>query len=253
MISKTENEIKNLRTGGKLLARVLRELSAMVEPGITTASLDIAAEKIIREGGGVPAFLNYLPEGGAYPFPATLCISLNDEVVHGIPSTERVLKNGDMISLDLGLSYNGYFVDSARTLCVGEGDATAQKLIEATKEATMAGIKAARVGNRVGDIGAAIEEVAKKYHFEVVEDLGGHAVGKEVHETPYIPNEGVPGTGPKLQEGLVIAIEPMLAEGKGAITLMEDEWTYRMRDKKRCAHVEHTIIITKKGPEILTA
>jgi methionyl aminopeptidase len=158
-----------------------------------------------------------------------------------------------MVSLDLGLSYNGYFSDSAVTLCVGACDEVAQKLITATKEATMAGIKAARVGNRIGDIGAAIEAVAKKYHFAVVEDLGGHALGKEVHEKPYIPNEGTAGTGQKLQEGLVIAIEPMLAEGKGAITLMEDEWTYRMRDKKRCAHVEHTIIITNKCPEILTA
>jgi methionyl aminopeptidase len=253
VIAKTENEIKNLRAGGKLLGHVLRELSALVAPGVTTASLDLAAEKMIREGGGMPAFLNYLPDGAAYPYPATLCVSINEEVVHGIPSVDRILKNGDMVSLDLGLSYNGYFVDSARTLCVGEGDATAKKLIEATKEATMAGIKTARVGNRVGDIGAAIEEVAKKYHFAVVEDLGGHAVGKAVHEHPYIPNEGVPGTGERLSEGLVIAIEPMLAEGKGAITLMEDEWTYRMRDKKRCAHVEHTIIITKKGPEILTA
>jgi methionyl aminopeptidase len=253
VIAKTEHEIKNLRTGGKLLAHVLRELSVMVLPGITTTSLDVAAEKIIREGGGVPAFLQYLPDGAAYPFPATLCVSINEEVVHGIPSEGRVLKAGDMVSLDLGLSYNGYFVDSAVTVCVGTCDEVAEKLIKATKEATMAGIKAARVGNRIGDIGSAIEAVAKKYHFAVVEDLGGHALGKEVHEKPYIPNEGVAGMGQKLPEGLVIAIEPMLAEGKGAITLMEDEWTYRMRDKKRCAHVEHTIIITNKGPEILTA
>jgi methionyl aminopeptidase len=253
MIAKTESEIKNLRAGGKLLAKVLRELSKLVAPGVTTASLDLAAEKIIREGGGVPAFLDYQPEGAAYPYPATLCVSLNDEVVHGIPKEETVLKNGDMVSLDLGLSYNGYFVDSAITVCVGECDAMAKKLIDATKEATMAGIKAAQVGGHVGDIGAAVERVAQKYHFAIVEDLGGHALGKEVHEKPYIPNEGVAGTGQKLSEGLVIAIEPMLAEGKGGITLMKDEWTYRMRDKKRCAHVEHTIILTKKGPEILTA
>jgi len=253
VIAKTENEIKNLRTGGKLLAQVLRELSNMVRVGLTTAELDLAAEKMIRGGGGVPAFLNYQPEGAAYPYPATLCVSLNEEVVHGIPKEETVLQNGDMVSLDLGLSYNGYFVDSAVTVCVGECDAAAKKLIEATKEATMAGIKAARVGGHVGDIGAAVERVAQKYNFAIVEDLGGHALGKAVHEKPFIPNEGKEGDGPKLLEGLVIAIEPMLAEGKGGITLMEDEWTYRMRDHKRCAHVEHTVLLTKNGPEILTA
>ncbi|MGC9602654.1 MAG: type I methionyl aminopeptidase [Minisyncoccia bacterium] len=252
MIAKTEQEINNLRLGGKLLSHALRELSARAVPGVTTASLDVAAEKIIREGGGMPAFLNYLPDGAAYPFPATLCVSINEEVVHGIPSAERVLKGGDMVSLDLGLSYNGYFVDSAVTVCVGVCDEVAYKLIKATKEAMTAGIKAARMGARIGDISAAIEAVAQKYNFAVVKDLGGHAVGKAVHEKPYIPNEGTAGTGQKLPEGLVIAIEPMFAEGNGAITLMKDEWTYCMRDKKRCAHVEHTIIITNKGPEILT-
>lgn len=157
------------------------------------------------------------------------------------------------MTLDLGLSYNGYFVDSAVTVCVGEETPEAHKLIKATEEACMAAIKAAQVGGHIGDIGAAVEVVAKKYNLAIVEDLGGHAVGKSVHEKPFIANEGERGTGPKLLEGMVLAIEPMLAEGKGAITLAEDEWTYVMRDGSRAAHSEHTVLLTKNGPEILTA
>jgi methionyl aminopeptidase len=253
MIAKTEDEIKNLWAAGKILAQVLTEVAALVKPGVSTAELDLAADAAIKTKGAVPAFLGYKPEGATYPYPATLCISINDEVVHGIPSAERILKEGDIISLDEGLSYNGFFVDSAITVGVGSVDAKAKKLLQANREALDAALAAAQVGAHIGDIGAAVERVAKKYNLGVVEDLGGHAVGKSVHEKPFIPNEGKDGAGEEIKLGMVLAIEPMLCEGKGAISLDKDEWTYRMCDGKRAAHFEHTVLITKDGPEILTA
>ncbi len=252
MIAKTQEQIDALRVAGRALAEVLRDLSALVAPGVTTAALDIVAEEGVRNRGCTPAFLGYKPDGASRPFPAVLCVSINDEVVHGIPSQNRVLEEGDTISLDLGLSYQGYFVDSAVTVCVGECDAAAKKLLEATREALGAAIKAAKVGGRLGDIGAAVEEVATRTKFAIVEDLGGHAVGKAVHEKPFIANFGKAGTGEKIVEGMVLALEPMFAEGKGAIILSEDEWTYKMHDGGRAAHFEHTILVTKDGPEILT-
>ena len=252
MIAKTEDEIKNLRIAGKILAEVIASVAKLVKPGVSTAELDLAAEKMIRDKGAVPAFLGYKPEGASYPYPATLCVAINDEVVHGIPAEDRILKEGDIISLDEGLSYNGYFVDHAVTVCVGKGDEKAKKLLQANHEALEAAIDAAKVGGHIGDIGAAVERVAKKYNVAVVQDLGGHAVGKAVHEKPFVPNEGNEGEGEKLVEGLVIAIEPMFAEGKGAIKLDKDEWTYRMRDGSRASHFEHTVLLTKNGPEILT-
>ncbi|MDB5224462.1 MAG: methionine aminopeptidase methionyl aminopeptidase [Candidatus Adlerbacteria bacterium] len=252
MIATDPQDIQNLRDGGKVLAGALRTAAALVAPGVTTAELDLAAEKYIRDNGGVPAFLGYTPDGMKSAYPAVLCVSINNEVVHGIPRDTIVLEEGDIVSLDLGLSFNGLFVDSAITMGVGEVDDTARKLMAATVEATHAAIKAATVGNKTGDIGAAIEDVAHRTGFSCVEDLGGHGVGKAVHEKPYIPNEGPAGIGEKIVEGMVLAIEPMLAEGKGAIVLAPDQWTYAMRDGKRAAHVEHTVLITKDGPEILT-
>lgn len=252
MIAKTEEEINNLRTAGKALAEVLRELSAQVRPGIATSTLDLAAEEAIRTRGCKPAFLGYKPEGARRPFPAVLCVSINEEIVHGIPSQERVLQEGDIVTLDLGLSYQGYFVDSAVTVCVGECEATDKKLIEATREALGAQIAAAKAGGRLGDLGAAVEVVAKRTKFAIVEDLGGHAVGKAVHEKPYIANFGKAGTGEKIVEGMVLALEPMLTEGSSQIVLEADDWTYRTADNSRAAHFEHTILVTKDGPEILT-
>ncbi len=252
MIAKTTEEINNLKTAGHALAEVLYELSEQVKPGISTAALDLLAEEGIRRRGCKPAFLGYKPEGMKRPFPAVLCVSINDEVVHGIPSQTRVLEEGDIVSLDLGLSYQGYFVDSATTVCVGECDKEAKKLLEATKEALGAAINAAKVGNHVGDIGRAVEKVAERTSLAIVEDLGGHAVGKAVHEKPFIANFGNAGEGEKIVEGLVLAIEPMFAEGKGSIVLLSDDWTYKMRDHSRAAHFEHTILVTKDGPEILT-
>ncbi len=253
MIATTEDEIQNLRKAGKLLADTLRLLVKESKVGTTAAELDLLAEKEIRAGGGVPSFLDYLPQGASYPYPAALCVSINDEIVHGIPTESRKFNDGDIVSLDLGLSYNKLYVDSAVTIVVGEGDEAAHTLIDATKKATMAGIKAAVVGGHIGDIGAAVEAVAKKGKFGIVEDLGGHAVGKAVHEKPFIANFGKKGTGEKIVEGMVLAIEPMLTEGEGNIIVDEDDWTYRTEDGSRAAHIEHTILVTKDGPEILTA
>ncbi|MES2203030.1 MAG: type I methionyl aminopeptidase [Patescibacteria group bacterium] len=251
MIAK-EKDFADLRKAGKMLAHVLRELVVMTKVGVTTAELDLAAERMIKEFDAVPVFLGYKPEGSPTPYPASLCVSINDEVVHGIPHETVVIQDGDVVSLDLGLSYNGYFVDAARTVAVGEVDSAAQLLLIATKEALDAAIKAAKVGGYTGDIGAATVEVATKYKLGIVEDLGGHAVGRAVHEKPFIANDGVAGEGDKLLEGHVLAIEPMLCEGRGAIILDRDQWTYRMEDGKRAAHFEDTVILTKNGPEILT-
>ncbi len=253
MIVSTTEEIENLRKAGKILAGALRHVASMVKPGVTTAALDLAAEKYIRDLGGEPAFLNYKQDGSAYPFPASLCVSINDEVVHGIPSERRVLEEGDMVMLDLGVSYNGYFSDAAITVFAGEGDASGKKLVEATKEALKAAIKIIKPGVRVGDIGAAIQAVAKKYNFAVVEDLGGHALGLVPHEKPYIGNVGTAGKGEVLPQGMVIAVEPIFTEGKGDIELESDQWTYRTADGSRSAETEHTILITQGGCEVLTA
>jgi methionyl aminopeptidase len=253
MIAKTEDEIKNLRKSGKILADALRHVATLVKPGVTTAALDLAAENFIRKAGALPAFLNYKQEGSVYPFPAVLCVSINDEVVHGIPSETRIVQEGDMVMLDLGVSYNGYFSDAAITVFAGEGDAAGKKLVEATQEALKAAIKIIKPGVRVGDIGAVIQAVAKKYKFAVVEELGGHSLGKVPHEKPYIGNVGTAGKGEVLPEGLVIAVEPIFTEGKADIELDADEWTYRTADGSRSAETEHTILITKNGCEVLTA
>ncbi len=253
MIATTKKEIEGIRIAGRYLAEVLGELSKMVQPGISTAALDIAAENAIHARGAVPVFLGYRPDGAAHPFPAVLCVSVNEEIVHGIPREERLLEEGDIVSIDLGLSFEGYFVDSAVTVPVGEISAEDEELLLATKEALDASIAAAVVGGHLGDIGAAVEVVAKRRKFSIVEDLGGHAVGKAVHEQPFIANFGKKGAGEKIVEGMVLALEPMFSEGSPRIVLdEEDEWTYRTADGSRAAHFEHTIIVTKDGPEIVT-
>ena len=253
MIATTPEEIKALRAGGKILAGVLADVAALCKEGISTAELDLACAHAIRARGASPAFLNYQPDGASYPFPASLCVALNDEVVHGIPNEKTILRKGDLLTIDAGLSYQGYFVDAARTLCIGVCDESAHKLIAATKEALQGAIAAARVGAHIGDIGAVVAGIANKYNFGVVKDLGGHGVGSSVHEKPFIANEGRRGEGERIVAGMVLAIEPMLAEGKGNIVLDEDEWTYRMRDGKRAAHFEDTVLITEGGAETLTA
>lgn len=253
MIATTPEQIKALRAAGKILAGVLADVAALAKEGVSTAELDLACEHAIRARGAVPAFLDYQPDGASYPFPASLCVALNDEVVHGIPNEKRILRRGDILTIDAGLSYQGYFVDAARTVCIGECDQGAHKLIAAAKEALQGAIAAARPGAHTGDIGAVVAGIAGKYNLDVVRDLGGHGVGTTPHEKPYIPNEGRRGEGEELVAGMVLAVEPILAEGKGDIVLDEDEWTYRTEDGKRAVHVEETILITEGGAEVLTA
>ena len=252
MIVKTDEERKILREGGRRLARVLDEVANAVKPGISTKELDVLAYKLIREGGDSPAFLNYQPEGAKFPYPASLCVSVNDEVVHGIPSPERILKEGDTVSLDLGLKHRNLFTDMAITVPVGNVDAEARRLLKATREALEKGISAARIGNRVGDVSFAIESFVRPHGYGIVEVLSGHGVGRKIHEDPYVPNFGKPGTGPKLEVRMVIAIEPMINLGTKNVILEKDGYTFRTADGKKSAHFEHTILITESGPEILT-
>ena len=249
---KTAKEIEQLREGGQRHARILKHLAAMVKPGVTGAALDKEALRLIREGGDKSAFLNYRPEGASWPYPSTICLSINDEVVHGIP-IDRVLQDGDIASIDLGLIHEKLVTDAAITVAVGAISGEMEKLLKATKEALHAGIEKAQVGNRIGDIGAAIEAVAHRYKYGIAEGLAGHGVGYAVHEDPYVPNSGEVGEGMLLKPGLVIAIEPMLVTGKGAVTLDDDGYTFRTADGGRAAHFEHTIVITAEGPLILTA
>lgn len=252
MIVQTQEDIDQLRISGKILAEVLKECIQMVKPGITTAVLDIAAEKGIRDRGGVPAFLNYKPKGAAFPYPAALCVTINNEVAHGIPSEERVIEEGDIVSLDLGVSYNGYVTDAALACIAGEGDEDSKRLLEAARETLNVAVATMKAGVHAEDAGAAVEIVAKKYKVAIVEDLGGHGVGKSVHEKPYISNVGTKGKGEILSAGQVLALEPHLTLGKGDIVLEDDQWTYSTADGSRAAHFEQTILLTEDGCEILT-
>ena len=222
-----------------------------VKPGVTTEELDALAEKLMRETGDEPAFLHYTPEGMSHAYPGTLCVSVNDEIVHGIKSN-RVLLEGDIISIDTGVNHKGLFTDSALTVAVGKTDSIAQKLINATEGALRVGIEASRAGNTIGDIGYAIEKYVKEQGFVVVEELGGHGVGYCQHEEPHISNYGTRGQGMKLKPGMVIALEPIVNEGTRYIKLMPDHYTYVTRDHKRSAHFEHTILITDGAAEVLT-
>lgn len=252
IIIKTPKEIEILREGGKHLATVLYKTKELVAPGVSTKDLDSYAFKLIKEMGDEPAFLNYRPEGAATPFPASLCISINDEVVHGIPSSDRILKEGDIVSLDLGIKHGGLFTDMAITVPVGEISNGSKKLLKITEQSLMVGINAIGVGSRVGDIGYAIESFVRPHKYGIVEVLSGHGVGRAIHEDPYIPNFGKRGTGEKLVPGMVIAIEPMLNNSTKHVTIDDDGWTFLTADGKKSAHFEHTVLITENGAEILT-
>ncbi len=252
IIIKTQKEIEILREGGKRLAKILHEVGNIVAPGVTTRELDQYARKLIEESGDTAAFLNYKPYGAKYPYPAALCTSVNNEIVHGIPSKNRILNEGDIISLDLGLKHKGMFTDHAVTVPVGKISPASKKLLQITESALEQGISAARGGARVGDIGFAIEEYLKPHRYGIVRELAGHGVGREIHEDPYVPNYGKRGTGELLKPGMVIAIEPMVNEGTAHVVLLDDGYTYCTQDGKRSAHFEHTILITEGDPEILT-
>lgn len=253
IIIKTPEEIEILREGGKHLAAILHKVKEKVVPGVSTKDLDLYAEKLIREMGDTPAFLNYRPEGAKVPFPASLCVSVNDEVVHGIPNKNRILKEGDIVSLDLGLEHGGLFTDMAITVGVGKINSANKKLLEVTEKALQVAINAAQAGHAVGDIGYAVESfVHSQGKYGIVEVLSGHGVGRAIHEDPYIPNFGKPGKGEKLVPGMVIALEPMLNIGTKNVTLDDDGYTFRTADGKSSAHFEHTILITEEGAEVLT-
>lgn len=260
VIIKTKEEIEILREGGKRLATILYKLKDKVAPGVSTKDLDDYAFKLIKENGDEPAFLNYRPAGAKIPFPASLCVSVNDEVVHGIPNFKRILKEGDIVSLDLGLKHRGLFTDMAITVPVGKISPASQKLLEVTKRALQVGIDVAhggKTGNTVGDIGHAIESFVRvqkdgQGQYGIVEVLSGHGVGRAIHEDPYIPNFGKKGKGEKLVPGMVIAIEPMINLGTKNVTLDDDGHTFRTADGKNSAHFEHTILITEGDAEVLT-
>lgn len=250
---KNPEEIELLKEGGKRLARVVQAAADMVAPGVSTADIDQEAERMIRAGGDEPAFLGYQPDGVARPFPATLCISINEEIVHGIPNEHPyTIQEGDIVSIDCGLVHQGLITDHAVSVVAGKVDEKTKRLLTATKEALMAGIAAVRGGGHIGDIGAAIEEVADKYHYGNIFEFGGHGVGHKVHELPFIMNTGERGEGDVLEPGMVLAIEPMLTEGSDRAKILADDYTVVTRDGSRSAHFEHTIVVTEDGAQIIT-
>jgi len=244
---KSSREIELMAQGGKILGETIARLRSCVRAGISTADLDAQAEEFIRShDGATPAFK------GLYGFPGSICTSINDEIVHGIPSKKRILKEGDVVSLDVGVGYKGFFTDSAVTVAVGKVDAKSEKLLTVTSEALEAGIAAARVGNHIGDIGAAVQEVVEGAGLSVVRDLVGHGIGVEFHEEPQVPNYGKPKRREKLVPGLTVAIEPMVNSGGAATRTLPDRWTIVTADGSRSAHFEHTVAITDDGPRVLT-
>jgi methionyl aminopeptidase len=245
IIFKTPLEIQLMKEAGRIVAETHLELQKAIAPGITTAELDLIAEKYIRAQGATPAFKGY------HGFPASICASINEELVHGIPGL-RKLKSGDIISIDVGAEYNGYYGDAAVTLPVGEILPEAQKLLQVTQEALRKGIEQAVINNRLSDISHAIQKFVEENGFSVVRDYVGHGIGRQMHEDPQVPNFGKPGFGPKLKPGMVLAIEPMVNMGTYEVYTLQDNWTVVTNDKKLCAHFEHTVAITEEGPEILT-
>lgn len=242
-----------MKEGGAKHAFILRELATRVAPGVSALTLEEEAMRLVREMGGKPAHLNYRPRGSTRPFPAVLCISVNEEIVHGIPNeVEKIFKEGDIVSIDLSFTYQGLTTDSAITVPVGAVDDETRELLRVAEEALQAGIEAAQPGNHIGDIGAAVSAVVGKSSFTLAQDLVGHGVGYDVHEDPYVPNVGKKGMGEKLVPGLVIAIEPMVNVGTGRIVDTDDGYTIKTADGKKSAHFEHTVAIMEKGNIILT-
>jgi methionyl aminopeptidase len=245
IVCKSSAEIERMRAANMLVADVLAELAAMVTPGVTTSDLDREAERLVRAAGAEPAFKGYRG------YPATLCASVNEQVVHGIPSA-RALNEGDIISLDMGVKLNGFYGDSAVTVPVGRVPDEVEKLLRVTQEALEKAIAQVRIGGRVSDIGHAVQAHVEANGFSVVREFVGHGIGASLHEEPQIANYGEPGRGPRLAEGMVLAIEPMVNMGKPAVKVLADGWTAVTRDGSLSAHFEHTVAVTKDGPLVLT-
>jgi methionyl aminopeptidase len=245
IVCKSPAEIEKMRAANQLVARILEELAAMVAPGVTTAALDAAAETKVRAGGAEPAFKGYRG------YPSTLCASVNEQVVHGIPNA-RALQSGDIVSLDMGVKLNGYYGDSAITVPVGAVSDEVSRLLKVTQEALEKGISQVRVGARISDIGHAIQAHVESQGFAVVREFVGHGIGAALHEEPQIANYGEPGRGPRLAEGMTLAIEPMVNMGRAAVKVLADGWTAVTKDGSLSAHFEHTVAVTKNGPDVLT-
>ena len=248
---KNEKQIELLREVGKIHGRILDELEKCIQPGLSAKELDRIAEEKVREAGAIPSFLGYSPDKRTAKYPASLCVSINEVIVHGIPTEEMIIREGDIVSIDLGLNYKNMFTDSARTVIVGSAAKEKKQLVYDTQEALARGIEAAQPGNTVGDIGYAIESF-NNGRYGNVRELAGHGVGIAVHEDPYVPNYGKPGTGATLKPGMVIAIEPMFNLGTSNVSFHRDGYTVTTADNQVSAHVEHTVLITENGPEILT-
>ncbi len=254
MIAKTENEIAVLREGGRRLATHLAVLAEMAAPGVKPNELEKRARELVKADGDEMAFFGYKGRKSDHPFPSGLCVSVNDTIVH-CPASEgdEPIQEGDVVCLDFGIKHKGFFTDHAVTVIAGHAKSSEdERLVKGTYEALDAGIRAAKLGGTTGDIGYAVEQVARKYGFGFPRNLSGHGVGLKVHEEPHVPNFGMPGEGTKLEEGLVIAIEPMMTLGSGELFVDKDGHSYRTKDGSRTAHAEHTVLITKKGAEILT-
>lgn len=251
---KTKEEIEIMQEGGKRHASILRELKKSTVPGVSSFDLEKKARELIKEHEGEAAFLEYSPEGADRPYPAALCFSVNDEVVHGIPNEkEYIIKDGDVITLDIGFTYKGLITDSAITVVAGKSTPEKDALITATRDALMTGIKMITPGRFIGDISAQIASIARERGFSLAKGLSGHGVGYEVHEDPFVPNEGARGTGEELVPGMVIAIEPMLTMGSGKVVFdTGDGYTYRTKDGSLAAHFEHTVAVTETGYIVLT-
>ena len=253
MIVKNQEEIEILREGGKRLARHVQTLCAMVKPGVAVRDIDARARQLIAESGDTSAFLNYPSGSGGEKFPSVVCVSINDCVEHGPASISNyVIQDGDIVSVDFGIVHRGLFTDHGVTVIAGMGSDVDVRLVRGTQEALVHGIEQARVGNTIGDIALAVQTVAEKYKFGYPRTLAGHGVGRSVHEKPLVPNYVTSGKNEKLVEGLVIAIEPMMTLGTGELYVDKDKFSYITRDHSRTAHAEHTVLITKDGPEILT-
>lgn len=243
---KTQAEIENMRTSGRILENVLKQVIRTTKPGMSTKDMaDIAASELAKQGGK-PVFLNY------YGFPHVLCVSVNDEVIHGIPRANHIVKNGDVVSIDFGVNYQGMITDAARTFVVGNTNSANKLLIEKTEQALLAGIKVVKNNTHIGDVSARIESIMRDAKLGIVREYVGHGVGHELHEEPNIPNYGRKGTGPILQSGMTIAIEPMATLGGEAVTVDDDEWTVRTKDGSMAAHFEDTVLVTDDSYEILT-
>ncbi len=245
IVLKTDEEKEKMKESNRIVALVLQEIESLIKPGVKTIELDKFAEDLIRKEGAVPGFKGY--QG----FPATLCVSINEEIVHGIPS-ERKLKDGDIVSIDVGTIKDGFYGDGAKTYAVGKVDEKGLKLMETTKKALMKGIEKAVPGNRISDISHSIQSYVESQGFSVVRQFVGHGIGRNLHEDPQIPNYGEPGRGPVIKKGMAIAIEPMVCEGNWEAEVLSDGWTAVCKDGSRAAHYEHTIFINAEGPEILT-